>query len=221
MRILIDALVADAHPELATLLSADNRVVSFRVFNPFASAVDIAKLISDFVPDLTVIDPAWLVISTALTAVIKLTGTRTDRCIVASRSVDNVLKIKTAHGGFFDVLDLTQDLENIVTQLQDDHRGTSQLDSDRLWTTIERPRSHGDMASVPRDESDLAILELVRIGLTDGAIAELIHMSQQTVRNRVSAMLRRSGLTNRTQMAWAFTNQVLTTRIMENMNAHG
>ena len=167
------------------------------------------------------IDPAWLVISTALTAVIKLTGTRTDRCIVASRSVDNVLKIKTAHGGFFDVLDLTQDLENIVTQLQDDHRGTSQLDSDRLWKTIERPRSHGDMADVPHDESDLAILELVRIGLTDGAIAESIHMSQQTVRNRVSAMLRRSGLTNRTQMAWAFTNQVLTTRIMENMNAHG
>lgn len=221
MRILIDALVADAHPELAALLSVDDRVASLQVFNPFASAVDIAKLIADFVPDLTVIDPAWLVISTALTAVIKLTGTRTDRCIVASRSIDNVLKIKTAHGGFFDVLDLTQDLENIVTQLQDDHRGTSQLDSDRLWTIIERPRSHGDMSDVPRDESDLAILELVRIGLTDAAIAESIHMSQQTVRNRVSAMLRRSGFTNRTQMGWAFTNQVLTTRVMENMNAHG
>lgn len=220
MRILIDALVAQAHPELPALPTVDHRVASLRVFNPFASAVEIVDLISDFVPDLTVIDPAWLVISTALTAVIKLTGTRTDRCIVASRSVDNVLKIKTAHGGFFDVLNLTQDLESIVTQLENDHHGISQLDSDRLWANIDRPRSHSDMADVPRDESDLAILELVRIGLTDGAIAESIHMSQQTVRNRVSAMLARSGLTNRTQMAWAFTNQILTEQIMENMNAH-
>ncbi|NCZ68458.1 MAG: DNA-binding response regulator [Acidimicrobiia bacterium] len=36
-----------------------------------------------------------------------------------------------------------------------------------------------------------------------------MHLSTQTVKNRISAMLERSGLRNRTQLAWMQSNQAV------------
>lgn len=218
MRILADALVAQSHPDLASVAMTSPDLI-LGVFDPFLPPAEVTAEIAQFAPDLLVVDPAWLVASALLMAVVRLSGCATTRCVVGSRHIDNVLKIQAAHGGFFDVIDLTSDTRTVAAQLEDTHRGDSRLQSDRLWETVAWPTAPCDIMALPADPADLAILELVRIGLADAAIAESIHMSQQTVRNRVSAMLRKCGLTNRTQMAWAFTNHVLTMRMMENMNA--
>lgn len=220
MRILVDDLVVRSMPEF-TSVTAGFPHVTLNTFDPFLSPAEIKARITELVPDLLVVDPAWLVIAPLLMTVVRLSGCSGTRCIVGSRQLDNVLKIQASHGGFVDVIDLTTDIATLIAQLEDTHRGYSRLDCDPLWRTVPRPRALRDFADVPTDTTDRAILELVRIGFPDIVIAESIHMSQQTVRNRVSAMLRRSGLTNRTEMAWAFTNQTLTALMVQNMNTRG
>jgi len=60
-----------------------------------------------------------------------------------------------------------------------------------------------------RDAIDREILDLVSVGMQDADIANVVHASTQTVKNRISAMLERSGYRNRTQLAWAHSNEVL------------
>jgi DNA-binding NarL/FixJ family response regulator len=74
-----------------------------------------------------------------------------------------------------------------------------------------------DITTVPQDATDLAILELICIGYRDSDIAEVLGYSVQAVKNRLGGMLKRSGLNNRTQLAWQFTNQLLTARMVQNM----
>ena len=42
--------------------------------------------------------------------------------------------------------------------------------------------------------------------MQDNDNAHIVHISPQTVKNRISAMLERSGLRNRTQLAWLHHN---------------
>lgn len=67
---------------------------------------------------------------------------------------------------------------------------------------------------VPLDAIDLAVLELVCIGYRDQDIASALNYSVQSVKNRVSGMLRRSRLENRLQLALSFTNQRLVAGMM-------
>jgi DNA-binding NarL/FixJ family response regulator len=57
------------------------------------------------------------------------------------------------------------------------------------------------------DEFDRAILRLLGTGASDQQIAEAVHLNLQTVRNRVSRMLKKFGYENRTQLA-LFVSQV-------------
>ena len=221
MRVLIDALVAQSQPALAEAALTRVTDIGVTVFDPFAPPTQIAAAFSATVPDMILVDPAWLVVSSLLLTVVQMSGCTETRCVVGSPRMDNVLKIQAAHGGFFDVVDLTADPHDVLDHLESNCRGISRLDTDRIWTTVPRPSSSASLFTIPKDPGDLAILELIRIGLSDAEISRSIHMSQQTVRNRVSAMLRRSGLTNRTQMAWTFTNQVLIMRMIQGMDAHG
>ena len=51
------------------------------------------------------------------------------------------------------------------------------------------------------DESDRAILRLIGTGASDQQIADAVYLNLQTVRNRVSRMLKKFGHENRTQLA--------------------
>jgi DNA-binding CsgD family transcriptional regulator len=64
-----------------------------------------------------------------------------------------------------------------------------------------------DLSHTPHDDFDRQILGLVCVGMQDADIACVVHLSTQTVKNRISAMLDRSGLRNRTQLAWMQANQ--------------
>ena len=99
-------------------------------------------------------------------------------------------------------------------------RGISRLSADPLWQSVTRPLPLPSMEHVADGATDLAVLDLIRIGLADNDIAEVLYLSPQTVRNRVSAMLRRAGLVNRTQMAWAHTNHVLVARMLAHLDWH-
>lgn len=74
-----------------------------------------------------------------------------------------------------------------------------------------------DLSCAPESDLDRHILDLICIGLPDREIAAAVHASHQTVRNRVSSMLRRSNISNRTQLAWAYHSQILVARMLENL----
>jgi DNA-binding CsgD family transcriptional regulator len=58
------------------------------------------------------------------------------------------------------------------------------------------------------DETNRKILALLSIGREDREIASAVCLSAQTVRNRMSAMLRTSGMANRTQLAVFFVHRM-------------
>ncbi|NDH37048.1 MAG: hypothetical protein EBX76_03575 [Acidimicrobiia bacterium] len=52
---------------------------------------------------------------------------------------------------------------------------------------------------------------------TRRVVGSKAHYSVQSVKNRLGIMMKRSGVANRTQLAWQFTNQLLIARMVEQM----
>lgn len=215
MRIAIDSLVAAVAPTLISEASKTTHTVE--VFNAFESPHGISVRMSEIQPDIVVVDPAWLVISSLLENLLTAGGHTAAKRVVASRVVDDVLKIQVAHRGMHDVIDLTASTHINIRSLERLHQGSSSLSADELWRRVPRPTSMVDITTVPHDAIDMAVLELICIGYRDQDIAEVLHYSVQAVKNRLGNMLKRSGLNNRTQLAWQFTNQLLTARMVQNM----
>lgn len=73
-------------------------------------------------------------------------------------------------------------------------------------------RDEGACSSDPsriifRDEIDLQIVELVTIGRTDNEIANILCFAEHTIRNRLSRLMSRSSIANRTQLARVFQQE--------------
>ena len=62
---------------------------------------------------------------------------------------------------------------------------------------------------------------LICVGMQDVDIANVVHLSTQTVKNRISAMLERSGLRNRTQLAWMQANQAVGDAVSRSLGYQG
>jgi DNA-binding NarL/FixJ family response regulator len=60
------------------------------------------------------------------------------------------------------------------------------------------PVPHGHLPLTPRDRR---ILKLVADGCTNEEIAARVHLSTQTVKNEVSALMAKIGVRNRVQLA--------------------
>lgn len=220
MRVLLDNLTAAVQPQLGEFFTTTEPDSVMDVFNPFLRPLEIANHFRTFQPDIIVVDQAWLLLSAPLITLLVITGCGAARRILAANEVNDVLKVRTAHHGFHEVINTSSPVDQVFTSIKRVSNGSSQLENDPLWNSITRPATLPDISIVPHDVDDMTILELMRIGLPDRDIAKVIHMSHQTVRNRVSAMLERSRLSNHTQMAWMYTNQMLTKTMMENMNKH-
>lgn len=233
MRILIDNLTAATQPllaeygarqdsghELKIFRTTHHSATGTEIFNPFLPPSELIELFQTFQPDVLIVSSGWLIVSAMLLRLLELGNSSNSRRLLASGQIDNVLKVKAVHHGFHDVVDVSAPVEQVFETIQLTHNGFSSLDNDRLWNIIGRPAPLPNISLIPKDKDDLTILDLMRIGLPDRDIAKVISMSHQTVRNRVSAMLERSGLRNRTEMAWMFTNQMLIKGMMDNINAH-
>jgi DNA-binding NarL/FixJ family response regulator len=215
VRVAVDSIVAAVAPLLLSEGATDGHTVE--VFNAFNPPQAISTRMAEIRPDVVVVDSAWLVIASLLENLMNLSGLANAKRVVASRVVDDVLKIQVAHRGMHDVVDLNSTPSATIHSLSLVHGGTSSLANDELWRRVPRPTSMIDITTVPQDATDLAILELICIGYRDSDIAEVLGYSVQAVKNRLSGMLRQSELHNRTQLAWQFTNQLLTARMVQNM----
>ena len=123
------------------------------------------------------------------------------RRIVLAPSVPNSLIIQTAQAGLDDVIDMSSPAERLLDLLKTSIGGQHDIQSHPLWRTIRAPRDVHEIASPYRDNVDREIVSMISAGLTDDEIAKGVYLSCQTVRNRISRMLERSGARNRTQLA--------------------
>lgn len=217
VRVLVDQLVANNQPSCLFPPGAPEDW-SVQIFNPFLPPSDLVTVIQNHSPDVVIVDEAWLIIAPLFMQLLRVSGSENATRIIGTTKVDNVIKVQAAHHGFNDLVDLNSTEEQFVADIRDSFAGRSRLLSDPLWRLISVPAHLGDVSGLVDNDTDKEIVELIRMGIPDNDIAECLFLSPQTVRNRVSSMLQRAGLSNRTQMAWAYTNQVLALRMMSNVD---
>jgi len=222
LRVLADSRVADAAPDLASSLNGGPSNVEITVFDQFTPAPELAVLLRSLAPHVVVVDRVWLAISSMLMTLLRLGDDATPRTIphtvLGVRPLEDMHKVEAAYHGFDDVIDLGQPPVDISRHLGRVADGRSSLDRDVLWTRVTRPVTPPVVLMAPQDELDRRIINLICIGLPDKEIAEVTHHSHQTIRNRISGLLQRSGLVNRTQMAWMHNGQTLAALMLQNLS---
>ncbi|MBU3688013.1 MAG: response regulator transcription factor [Actinobacteria bacterium] len=206
MRVVLGRLVVDEAPDLASTLAELGRV---DVLPTYQMDPSLVAQLADLKPDVVIVGRFMTELAFLLSEYLRQAGCSESPIVVAANPVTNALKIKVAHAGFDDVVDLGRPLPEIRTAIANIGQGKFALDDDPLWRRVDRPPRHLDLPLMTRDDVDIEILNLIAIGLSDQEISEVVHMSPQTIRNRVSHMLIRSGLANRTQLAWIFTHRNL------------
>jgi len=123
------------------------------------------------------------------------------RRIVIAPHVPNSLVIQTAQAGLDDVIDMSVSADVLLADLRDSLGGRRSVMSNPIWRSIASPRDVHTIASPYRDTTDREIVSMISAGLTDEEISHGVYLSCQTVRNRISRMLERSGARNRTHLA--------------------
>lgn len=112
--------------------------------------------------------------------------------------------------GVDDVITLSQADGELGTSLRAFANGMNLACRELLVPTVDVPVPILHCAIDDPHELDLKIARLVSVGYTDREIAEILHFSHQAVRNRISQILLRSGLKNRTQLATRYTVESIT-----------
>ena len=215
MKVQIDSLVAERCPEL---LSTSNADVTVEVFDAYSTPWDLRVTLESSRPDVIMVDPAMVVVSFLLLEIVRGAECRVDRVVVGADVITDVMKVQALRGGFFDLVDTSRPIEEIRQRLEAVHLGRSNLADDRLWAAVAKPTAIGNLVLLPNDVTDVEILELVTLGLMNDDIASVVHVAPQTVRNRMSGMLQRSGMSNRTEMAFTYLGQTMTMRMIQGMD---
>lgn len=129
------------------------------------------------------------------------------RRIVLSAGIPNSLWVQAALAGVEDVVDITQPADSLLGCLRDSLAGRHSLGDCALWRTMKAPREVNTINSPYHDNIDREIVSMISSGMTDDEIARGVYLSCQTVRNRISRMLERSGARNRTELATMFVRE--------------
>ena len=182
--------VLDRHPAVAALFSGTN-------------SQDISQLVAShaidavcFVP----MSPAELlrirrvIVGSLPHGSIVRTALLADRC-------DATLVYHALGYGIDDVVDLSTDEDRLRAQLTTFATGDSRACESFIVAPVPVPHSviHGLINYA--DQVDRQIVSLISVGYTDREISEILHYSHQLIRNRVSAVMLRSGIRNRTQLS--------------------
>lgn len=214
MRVAFGMKLADVAMNLEAHAQAHSLDIAVTTIDVTGSVKDFAGIISRFRPDVIAVMHQSIAIVPILRQLCVVADVPQPRIIVCAAEPSNLMKVQAFHHGVFDLIDTSHGAAHVAEQLSDIATGVSTLNTDRLWNVVNKPHVISDLSNIPEDDFDTVILELVRIGLSDTDIGKVIFLSTQTVRNRVSAMLHRAQLDNRTQLGWFYTSQVMTKEVV-------
>lgn len=198
-RVVICHISESAGDQLATALVKSRVAVSADVSVGFARA---GELISE--PnrvDACLIDSSLIVKCLERDRNLVPRRGHTLRKIVLAPAVPNSLIIQVAQAGMDDVIDMSTPADRLLDILKSSISGQHGIEEHPIWRSIRAPKDVHEIASPYRDFIDREIVSMISAGLTDDEISKGVYLSCQTVRNRISRMLERSGARNRTQLA--------------------
>jgi DNA-binding NarL/FixJ family response regulator len=207
INVLIDQLITSDYPNLQLTARHKYPDMKFDSFDFLSSTRTIGAALDRAWPDIVLVDRVWLHLSTVLNRLLISGDHSLPRIVIASPFVDEVFQAQMTHRGFTDYIDLGVPADVLAAKLCEIHRGRARYTDNRQWASVPLPSMANDLSHTPHDDFDRQILGLVCVGMQDADIACVVHLSTQTVKNRISAMLDRSGLRNRTQLAWMQANQ--------------
>ena len=129
---------------------------------------------------------------------------REPRIVIAAPNVDSAYVYRAFSFGANDVIDISRNDGHVAESLNAALSGGRPAYAAYLVGEVD---TQGDVTSLRidyADEVDRRIVPMIVAGYTDREIADILHFSHQAVRNRISRLLMRSGIRNRTQLASAF-----------------
>ena len=135
----------------------------------------------------------------------RCTCSKRPRLVLLAHQVDSAYVYRVLSYGFDDVVDIGMNDEAVLAALEAASDPKRQACEQWLVGGIDLPPSLVDSPIAYADQLDYRIAGMIAAGYTDREISEAIHFSYQAVRNRVSALLCRSGLHNRTHLASRYT----------------
>lgn len=110
--------------------------------------------------------------------------------------------------GFRGSVDFKYPARDVVRELEGLRNGTASAAHEPVPCPETKPRG-----AVCHDSIDRRIAAYLTMGMSDREIGAKVHLSSQTVRNRVSRMLERSHVVNRTQLAMVCLNDPSVLRV--------
>lgn len=198
----IRVLICDDHgmvrEALARLLSVHDDI---EVVAQTDSVESTERVLPEVLPDVAVLDvrladgtgtqlARWIGQTYPSTRTIMLTSFTSDEALVqAYMAGASAFLLKNAS------------IDVLVERIRDVHAGMSFIDPADARAAMGRLDRSGVMRLSQLDATDRQIVELISEGLSDKEISQRIHLSPQTVRNRVSRILTLLGKANRTQVA--------------------
>lgn len=211
MLFLIDRLITDKHPDLLRASREQHDGVEVHTFDSLGAAASTSSAFTRECPSVVLVDRVWLHLASYLTELLNSQSEERHGChpvkwVVGAWRIDEVLRVQARHRGFNDCVELSRPAHEVIGWLFQILHGAPSDDRDVNWSSLPLPATVASPNDISRDDIDVAILELLSVGVQDADIGEIVHISTQTVKNRVSAMLSRSGLRNRTQLAWWHAN---------------
>lgn len=198
-RVVICHISESAGEQLATALVKSRVAVTADVSVGFGKA---GELISE--PnrvDACLIDSTLIVKCLERERILLPRRGHTLRKILLAPSVPNSLVIQAAQAGLDDVVDMSTPADRLLDLLKSSISGQHDVFEHPIFRSIRAPKDVHEIASPYRDGIDREIVSMIAAGLTDDEISKGVYLSCQTVRNRISRMLERSGARNRTQLA--------------------
>lgn len=198
----IRVLICDDHgmvrEALARMLESNDDI---DVVASTSSMDETMQVLSEVRPDVAVLDvrladgngtvlARWISQNSPGTKVIMLTSFSSDEALVHS--------YMAGASAFL----LKNSSANVLTErIRDVHAGMAFIDPVEARAAMSRLDRSGALRLSQLDATDRSIVELIAEGLSDKEISQRIHLSPQTIRNRVSRILAVLGKANRTQVA--------------------
>ena len=207
----IRLLVADDHEVVRSGLKSMLANTEIKVVAEVATGAEAVKYALESDPDVVMLD-IRMPDGDGLTALGRIKLEKPDLPIVMFSAFDNPAYVARAvalgASGFLPKGCTRAELVNAITKVATGESAFTRDELRRVTGALATPRMTADI-DVPLTQREGEVLRQMVKGLTNEQIAEVLHISYETIKEHVQHIFRKIGVTDRTQAAvWAIRKEL-------------